>query len=281
MQISMFDKPSNDGNNGELSFTFGDSPIRVVKDANGEPLFVAVDVAKAIGIKNSRDALTALDDDQKADVGISYTSGKKTLAAVTESGLYQLIFSGRKEAARKFSRWVTDEVLPQIRRTGSYIPEPDKPIYMPPRTPNEKATYAVAILRDKQDHQSAAARVTERKEGITELKTLQATINKFVVIGGKPNYGLIFDNEYMGLFGAFTKQLKVILGVPNVRNGLSDLQLQYLRLAESSIAAAIQNSGQITPNHCLRIVNEIVIPLGKILDSVNAPLGLPRGGDKS
>ena len=89
------------------------------------PLFVAADVCELLGIKNSRDAVASLDSDEIASVGITDTSASSrntiTVQAVTESGLYHLIFKSRKESAKRFRRWVTEEVLPSIRKDGSYL----------------------------------------------------------------------------------------------------------------------------------------------------------------
>lgn len=102
-------------------FDFSNQPVRVAL-IDGEPWFVAKDVCDVLGISNSRDALSRLDDDEK---GVGFTDtlgGRQEIATVNESGLYLLIFRSRKRAARDFRRWVTHEVLPQIRKTGRYEP---------------------------------------------------------------------------------------------------------------------------------------------------------------
>jgi prophage antirepressor-like protein len=95
---------------------------------NGEVLFVGKDVATALGYSNSRDALRKhVDVEDKTTVAICDTgSNYKTKAVViNESGLYSLILSSKLSQARVFKRWVTSEVLPQIRKTGGYIPTKD------------------------------------------------------------------------------------------------------------------------------------------------------------
>jgi len=95
-----------------------DTHIRVVMQ-NGQPMFVAKDVCTALGISNSRDALATLDDDEKITVanpdGNPRAGIPHELAFVTESGLYALVFKSRKEAARRFRKWVTSDVLPSLR----------------------------------------------------------------------------------------------------------------------------------------------------------------------
>ncbi|EJB3715262.1 phage repressor protein/antirepressor Ant [Escherichia coli] len=105
-------------------FKFGDSEIRVINKC-GEPWFVAKDVCDALNLTNSRKALTALDDDEKG-VTLSYTlGGEQNLSIVSESGMYTLVLRCRDAVNKgsvphKFRKWVTAEVLPSIRKTGSY-----------------------------------------------------------------------------------------------------------------------------------------------------------------
>ena len=91
----------------------------VVKD--GEPWFVAVDVCKALEIKNNRDALGRLDDDEKGVVSTDTLGGEQEVGVVNESGLYTLVLGSRKPEAKAFKRWITHDVIPAIRKTGGYI----------------------------------------------------------------------------------------------------------------------------------------------------------------
>ena len=110
MQLQKFTAP-----NGEELRT-------VLKD--GDPWFVAVDVCELLDLANSREALSRLDDDEKDVILTDTLGGKQKSAAISESGLYSLVLSSRKPEAKVFKRWVTSEVLPQIRKTGSYIHVP-------------------------------------------------------------------------------------------------------------------------------------------------------------
>lgn len=90
-------------------------------DRGGEPWFVLVDVCRSLEIGNPSDASRRLDDDEKDALDIIDPMGRTQRATViNESGLYSLILSSRKEAAKRFKKWVTSEVLPTIRKTGSY-----------------------------------------------------------------------------------------------------------------------------------------------------------------
>lgn len=103
------------------SFNFVEKSVRVEMDKNNNPWFCAKDVCEILSINNSRQALSRLDDDEKDSVILNDTIGRDhEMATVNESGLYALILSSRKPEAKKFRKWVTNEVLPSIRKTGSY-----------------------------------------------------------------------------------------------------------------------------------------------------------------
>lgn len=88
---------------------------------NDDPWFVGKDVADALGYVNSRDTLVKrVDDEDKGVANCDTPSGKQQMTIINESGLYSLIFSSKLESAKKFKRWVTSEVLPALRKTGSY-----------------------------------------------------------------------------------------------------------------------------------------------------------------
>lgn len=105
------------------------SHIRAVS-INGNPWFSAKDVCDALRLTNSRMALKALDDDEKADVSLTYTSSNgvrqnRETNIISESGLYTLILRCRDAVTPgtipyRFRKWVTSEVLPAIRQTGQY-----------------------------------------------------------------------------------------------------------------------------------------------------------------
>lgn len=87
---------------------------------NNAPWFVAKDICDALSLVNSRKATSSLDDDEKGVSPVVTPSGEQMMTIINESGLYNLIFISRKPEARSFRKWVTNEVLPAIRRTGQY-----------------------------------------------------------------------------------------------------------------------------------------------------------------
>lgn len=89
---------------------------------NGEPWFVGKDVAQALGYVKERNAIAAhVEDEDKKDAPIQGDrGGKQNMTVINESGLYALVFSSKLDSARRFKHWVTSEVLPTIRKTGTY-----------------------------------------------------------------------------------------------------------------------------------------------------------------
>ena len=91
-------------------------------EIDGKIWFVAPDVCTLLDIQNVTQALLSLDDDEKLPYVLHRSGQKRSVNLVNESGLYSLIFKSKKESAKKFRKWVTSEVLPTIRKTGSYNP---------------------------------------------------------------------------------------------------------------------------------------------------------------
>ena len=100
-------------------FNFGAHTVRVVTH-NNQYWFVATDVAATLGYRNAPDASRHLDEDEKGTQIVRTPGGDQQLTIISESGLYALVLRSRKPEARKFAKWVTSEVLPSIRKTGSY-----------------------------------------------------------------------------------------------------------------------------------------------------------------
>jgi len=116
----MKDKDKNEGKELQIfqSPEFGRVRTTVV---DGEPWFVGKDIALALGYINTKDALSRhVDADDKGGSRITTPSGEQEMTIINESGLYSLVLSSKLPTAKKFKRWVTSEVLPAIRKTGSY-----------------------------------------------------------------------------------------------------------------------------------------------------------------
>jgi prophage antirepressor-like protein len=113
-------------------FAFEGQQVRFVGTADC-PEWVAADVCSVLGIKNARDTLTDFEPDEKGVATVYTPGGSQETLTVTEPGLYRLIFKSRKEVAKRFQRWIFHEVIPSIRKTGSYsistaTPSPSLPL---------------------------------------------------------------------------------------------------------------------------------------------------------
>ena len=100
-------------------FNYGEIPVRTVM-MDGEPWWVLADVCRVLNLTNSRMTTKQLDEDEKGVSQIYTPGGNQGMTVINESGLYKVILRSDKPEAKAFSRWVTHEVLPTIRKTGSY-----------------------------------------------------------------------------------------------------------------------------------------------------------------
>ena len=113
---------------------FGDIRTVII---DGEPWFIANDIGKALGYADPRTGAKKLvDDEDKLVVPLDSAGQTRQMTVINESGLYAMIFGSTLDTAKTFKRWVTSEVLPQIRKTGSYS-VPKEPIALP-TTPTEQ-----------------------------------------------------------------------------------------------------------------------------------------------
>lgn len=151
-------------------FSFeSNSNIRAV-NIDGNPWFVSSDVCKAIGIKHTASAMRALDDDEKGVHSMHTPGGQQDFTIISESGLYTLVLRCRDAVTPgtipyRFRKWVTSEVLPQIRRTGRYVRDELSPAdkaqkvvasFMPAileaMKSEEKQTYHYPLKPNYRDH---------------------------------------------------------------------------------------------------------------------------------
>lgn len=135
--------------------------LRVTVDDNGEPWFVVADIAKALDLSNPSVAAGSIEFDDLSTTEVIDSMGRTQTARTTnEAGLYQLVFQSRKPEAKTFKRWVTHEVLPTIRKTGSY------------QAPTGTNLLALAVIEAQQMLEASARQVAEltpRAEAWDEL----------------------------------------------------------------------------------------------------------------
>lgn len=107
-------------------FRFDGADVRTVV-IDGEPWFVAADVARVLGYRMASDFTRRLDDDEKGTHSARTPGGMQGVTIVSESGLYVAVIGSQVPAARDFKRWVTHDVIPALRRTGTYSTAPALP----------------------------------------------------------------------------------------------------------------------------------------------------------
>ena len=152
-------------------------------EINGEPWFVGKDVAEALGYAKARNAIAShvLDEDKK-DAPIQGTpGGTQAMTIINESGLYALIFGSKLVSAQRFKHWVTSEVLPAIRKTGSYA------------MPQGKELLALAVLEAQKTIEQQSFQIAEMKPKAIFADAV-ATSNQSILIGDLAK--LICQNGY-------------------------------------------------------------------------------------
>lgn len=119
-QTKVMAVPQND-RGSMIMKSFENFQIRIITDEQGEPWFVAKDVCEALGYSNARDAIAKhVDEEDVAKRDTLTKGGIQAVSCINESGLYSLILGSKLDSAKRMKRWVTSEVLPSIRKTGSY-----------------------------------------------------------------------------------------------------------------------------------------------------------------
>lgn len=148
-------------NNEIRKFDFKGASLRTLTDEAGEPWFVAKDVCDVLGYANASKAINDhVDQEDKLNNESLSSLGQRGGWLVNESGLYSLVLSSKLPTAKEFKRWVTHEVLPQIRRTGGYVPASD--------TDSDEDIMAKAVL--------VAQKTIERKNQQLQAKDAQIKV---------------------------------------------------------------------------------------------------------
>lgn len=150
-------------NNEIRKFDFRGAALRTLTDEAGEPWFVAKDVCDILGT-DTRDLHKILESDEITNVDsihIAQNGGKAPLI-ISEPGLYRLVMKSRKPEAKEFQRWVTHEVLPQIRKTGGYIPTTD--------ADDDMTILAKAVMIGQRTMEAQKQRIAEQQTRIVELE---------------------------------------------------------------------------------------------------------------
>lgn len=208
-------------------------PVRAII-IDGAPWFVAMDVCRAIGIANHRDAVRKLDDDEKGVGSTDTLGGEQETTIISESGLYTLILRCRDAVTPgtipyRFRKWVTGEVLPQIRRTGSYIkntlPQEDRIKMVADQVANATASAVMQAMQIEQKNYSAPLKpgyhdMIHSPEGVVGLADRSLLMN---LLNQMQDDG----HDVSGAAAEFTTMISYIVGVSKC---LRDIQthVQYI-----------------------------------------------------
>ena len=158
-------------NNEIRKFDFKGAALRTLTDEAGEPWFVAKDVCDILGHSNVSMALDRLDDDERSKFNLG-RQGETNI--VNEAGLYVLVLGSRKPEAKEFQRWVTHEVLPQIRKTGGYIPTSE--------SDSDEDIMARAVLVAQKTIERKNQQIAAQQTRIDELQPKASMWDNFVDI---------------------------------------------------------------------------------------------------
>lgn len=209
-------------------FNYQDNEVRTV-EINGEPWFVLKDVCSVLGLGSAHKVADRLDEDERNQIPLTDSLGREQeTTIVNESGLYNVILRSDKPEAKPFRKWVTSEVLPSIRKTGSYNRKPLSPVEMfamqaQINLEQERRLAAVENRQDKltlqvQHNSDAMDKVTAAytaplASGETWQESANRTVNSLV-----EQYGLNHQNFRRDIYA----ELEFTAGV--------DLQLRVTRL---------------------------------------------------
>ena len=204
------------GGPGELNlFHYQDREVRTVV-VNGEPWFVAADVCVVLDIGNPSQAVSSLDDDER-DTTLITNEGdgqQRAVNIINEPGLYSLIFRSRKPEAKLFKRWVTHEVLPTIRQTGSFTVSSDDGELVPLETLRDTISNMIDIRRTAHDALECAKRAEDLGEATSaRMDAIEGKHGWFAALGYAKLHNLPTSLGYLQKLGRAAVAVAVNAGV--------------------------------------------------------------------
>ena len=222
--------------NDILVFRYKSSEVRTV-ELNGEPWFVLKDVCAVLGISHITDTAKRMDEDEVGQTEVTDSMGRKqSTYVINESGLYNVILRSDKPEAKPFRKWVTSEVLPSIRKTGSYT--------MPKLS---KEMQALFLLDDRTQKQEARLTALENTMTVDygQQQTLKKAVGRVVVeaLGGKTAPAYIDPHVRGKLFSECNRDVQDwfrVNSVCNVPRKRYDEALDYIQRWKPSTNSAMQ-----------------------------------------
>ena len=225
-----------------------------VESVDGEPWFVASDIAKALGYGHTPHMTRRLDDDEKGVRSVDTPGGKQSLTVVSEAGLYNAVLGSKIPEAKAFQRWVTHEVLPAIRRTGGYVAA------RADETPDEIMARALMVAKETMARQKARLEALEGENEALRPKALFADAvaasdgtclvgemakmlrQNGVEVGQNRLFGWLRDNGYLGRSGSNRN-------VPTQRA----MDMGLFRIKETAIT---HSDGHVTVNRTPKVTGK-------------------------
>lgn len=186
--------------------TFGQ--VRILEKDN-ELWFVAKDVCDCLEIKNTTDALKRLDNDERSRFNLG-RQGETNI--VNEYGLYNLVLSSRKPEAKEFKRWITHDVIPQIRKTGTYS------MNIPKSLPEALRAYANEV----ELHNATKAIVAQQEQQIAEFKPVKDYVDK--ILSSK---SCLTITQIAADYGMSAQELNKILHESGLQRKVGDQWILY------------------------------------------------------
>ena len=185
--------------------------VRIVP-VDGELMFVAKDVCDCLEITKHRDAISRLDSDERGSVKLDTPGGKQDIAAINEYGLYNLVLSSRKPEAKEFKRWITHDVIPAIRKTGSYS------MAIPQTLPEALRAYANEV----ESHNATKAIVAQQEQQIAEFKPVKDYVDK--ILSSK---SCLTITQIAADYGMSAQELNKILHEAGLQRKVGDQWILY------------------------------------------------------
>lgn len=199
-------------------FQFDNNQVRIIT-LNNEPWFVAKDLCQVLGISKHRDAVSRLDDDERESFKLDTLGGKQDMVIVSESGMYALVLTSRKPEAKVFRKWITSDVLPTIRKTGTYTH----------KSKSNKSIKSTEWIKERQESKEVRRELTDAiKDYINRHPELSSNAIKFL-------YSNATESLNLGLFAKRTKNLKEVLGLSpsnSLRDYLDSKEIICLKAVE-------------------------------------------------
>lgn len=199
-------------------FNFNNSEVRVI-EKDGQPWWVAKDVCEVLGLTNPTMALQELEEDERAKHSLG-RQGEGNV--INEAGLYSLILRSRKPEAKQFKRWIMQDVLPTIRRTGGYVSNDDQFLetYLPFADEQTRSLFRSTLVTVRQQNELIKEQRAEidHKENVIvglvddiDLATKRQILNRVVRKAGYDKVQLRWNELYRQFEMKYHLNLKVKL----------------------------------------------------------------------